>query len=124
MEREDVRKRYIAKSQAEEIASLSERGLQMSGNAFSSLLILKGELGPGDQGGRTLLAGPDGKALAAAFARLGYAPEDWCALSTKTITGEDVEPDLLREAIAVLDPATLVISDELLSFPMRRHRPA
>ena len=114
MEREDVRKRYIAKSQAE-IASLSERGLQMSGNAFSSLLILKGELGPGDQGGRTLLAGPDGKALAAAFARLGYAPEDWCALSTKTAAGEDVDPDRLREALAVLDPATLVISDESAS---------
>ena len=71
MEREDVRKRYIAKSQAE-IASLSERGLQMSGNAFSSLLILKGELGPGDQGGRTLLAGSDGKALAAAMGGVSF----------------------------------------------------
>lgn len=118
MEHEDIRKRYIAKAQAE-IGGLVSRGVCMAGNAFSSLLILKGDLGPGDQGGRTLLAGPDGKALHAAFDRLGYAPEDWCALSTKTEAGESLTPELLREAIAVLDPSTLIVCDETAASCVR-----
>lgn len=118
MERGDVRRRYIAKAEAE-LDALVSRGVCMAGNAFSPLLVLKGELGPADQGGKTLLAGADGKALQAAFVRLGYAPEEWCALSAKTEEGVPLSPETLRESIAVLDPATLVVEDETAAASVR-----
>lgn len=83
----------------------------MAGNAFSSVLLLKGEPSQNERGSGRLLAGGDGKALRSALQALGYAPEDWVGLAAWDVRGNTLDASLLREAICVLDPATLVLCD-------------
>lgn len=101
-----ARARAYAQKMRAELQSLEQEGVRTVGNAFSSVLFVKGEKGPAEQEGRPLLSGPDGTALRAALIKLGYAPEDWAAVSSS------VSPALLRRAILALDPATLVVCDE------------
>ena len=105
------RELYVSKAQ-EELGSLAERGVITAGNAFSSVLFVKGELSEDERAGARPLSGADGKALRAALSALGYAPEDWCA-------GSPIGPELFREAIAALDPATLVACDEAAAQSVR-----
>ena len=107
----DRRTAVVAKARAE-LEGLAARGVLMAGNAFSSVLLLKGEPSEDERAGAGLLSGPDGKALHAALQALGYAPQDWAALATWDDAGAALAPGLLREAVAALDPATLVICDE------------
>lgn len=83
----------------------------MAGNAFSSVLLLKGDPSQSERAAGRLLAGDDGKALRAALQALGYAPEDWAGLATWDMRGGVLDAPLLREAVCVLDPATLVLCD-------------
>lgn len=108
--REDRRDRYVAKARAE-LESLASRGVLMAGNAFSSVLLLKGEPTDAERAGERLLSGEDGNALRSALQALGYAPEDWAGLATWCEGGERLEAELLREAVCVLDPETLVACD-------------
>ena len=112
------RKAYLAKTQAE-LASLAERGVVMSGNAFSSLLLVKGDLSPEERAGDELLAGADGRALRQAFAVLGYAPENWTALSVLRADGSVMQLELFCEAVAALGPTTLVVLDEVAADVVR-----
>jgi hypothetical protein len=112
------RERYVQKTRAE-IESLSERGVVMCGNAFSSVLLVKGQPGEGEGTGESLLAGADGKALRAALQKLGYAPEDWAGLATWNASGNPLDPLLLREAVAALDPATMVVLDHPAVWAVR-----
>ena len=112
------RELYVSKAQ-EELGSLAERGVITAGNAFSSVLFVKGELSEDERAGARPLSGADGKALRAALSALGYAPEDWCALLSVTHDGSPIGPELFREAIAALDPATLVSCDEAAAQSVR-----
>ena len=102
-----------------ELEGLSRRGVRSAGNAFSSVLLLKGEPSEDERAGASPLSGADGKALRAALTALGYAPEDWCALLSVTANGEPLSPDLLRETLCVLDPATVIVCDEAAAQAMR-----
>lgn len=104
------RERYVQKTRAE-IEGLEARGVVMTGNAFSTILLVKGEPSEGEGAGERLLEGADGTALRAALQKLGYAPEDWAGLATWSASGETLDPLVLREAIAAIDPATLVVLD-------------
>ena len=75
-EREQRRQAYVEKTRSE-VASLVERGVRMGGNAFSPVLLAKGELTPEEAAGAEPFSGPDGAALKASLKALGYAPEDW-----------------------------------------------
>ena len=108
--RDERRARYLAKTR-EEIGALAKHGVVMAGNAFSSVLLLKGEPSPDEHEGKSLLGGDDGRALRAALQALGYAPEDWAGLATWDADGASLTPELLREAVCTLDPATLVLCD-------------
>ncbi|MCH4053103.1 MAG: hypothetical protein LKG38_05140 [Atopobiaceae bacterium] len=110
---------YVAKASFE-LASLRERGVETAGNAFSSLLLVKGELSEEEAAGAALLSGPDGRALASAFERLGYAPEDWASLSALGPDGAPLAPGLAREAVCCLDPDTLVALDDVAADLMRQ----
>lgn len=95
---------YANKMRAE-LEDLEARGVQMVGNAFSPILLAKGEPGPTEKGGGALFGGADGKALHAALLKLGYAPEDWTGVDA------NLSPELFRQAVTTLDPATLVLCD-------------
>lgn len=97
--------RYVQKMRAE-LEELESMGVRTAGNAFSAVLFAKGKPGPAEQAGEALLSGADGKALRAALNKLGYAPEDWAAIDTS------ISPELLRRAVAALDPSTLVACDD------------
>ena len=64
--REDRHECYVAKARAE-LASLAERGVLMAGNAFSSILLVKGEPTAEERDGGAPFAGEDGTALRAAL---------------------------------------------------------
>lgn len=102
---------FVEKARAD-LALLGERGVALGGNAFSSILFLKGEPSDDELAGKPVLGGPDGVALRAALGALGYAPEDWCAMLTVDDGGTALDPSLVREAICTLDPGTLVACDD------------
>lgn len=105
------RNRYAAKARAE-LEGLAAQGVVMAGNAFSSVLLVKGQPSKDERKGAPLLSGDDGTALRAALQALGYAPEDWAGLASWSKGGKQVPSLLMREAICALDPATLVACDE------------
>ncbi len=101
----------VSKTKAE-LATLAELGVQLAGNAFSSVMLVKGEPGRAEEAGEPLLSGPDGKALRAALLALKYSPQDWVALATWDAGGRELSGEVLRLAIVTLDPATLIACDE------------
>lgn len=116
--RAERRDRYVAKAKAE-IDALVARGMVMAGNAFSQVLLLKGEPNEVERAGGALLGGADGAALHAALRALGYAPEDWIALASWDEGGRQLEAAPLREALCVLDPATVVACDDAAASVLR-----
>ena len=110
-EREARRRAYLDKTAAE-TDGLAARGAIFGGNAFSEVLLVKGELSEAEKGGEPPLSGADGTALRASLERLGYAPEDWEWALTVDADGEPLDASLFRETVCALDPATLVCCDE------------
>lgn len=111
----DVVAMYLDKAKAE-FADLQAAGVVMSGNAFSQVLLVKGEP---ETDGTALLSGKDGEALHSALGALGYEPQDWAALATLSAAGEDLAPDTVRLAITTLDPATVIALDEGAAAALR-----
>ncbi len=70
-----------------------------------------------------LLGGADGRALRAALLKLGYAPEDFCALASVARPGSGGEgplPDeVFREAVEALDPEAVLLLDDAAAVSMR-----
>ncbi len=125
----DRRNALLAAAQ-QELDALAARGVRMRGNAFSAIVLVKGELNANELAGGELLAGADGTALAAAFERLGYAPEEFCALSAiagpegegvspEVASGRPLPPALFREALEALDPEVVVLLDDAAASIMR-----
>ncbi|MDY2778158.1 MAG: hypothetical protein SOU51_07230 [Collinsella sp.] len=123
------RRRNLAERTRREVEALAARGVRMAGNGFSPIVLVKGELNAEEAAGADLLSGADGPALRAALAALGYAPEDFCALSAVrgdadgaskvSGPGDPLDPDLFREAIDVLDPEAVILLDEVATGVMR-----
>ena len=109
---------FVRKTQAE-LRELELCGVVAVGNAFSSVLFAKGEPGEAERAGGELLSGKDGTALRAALQALGYAPEDWAAVATWDGQGGLLDGTMLRQAVAALDPATLVVCDDLAAEAVR-----
>lgn len=117
--REARLKAYLDKARAE-IGSLEQAGVVLAGNAFSAVLFAKGEPNDAEQADpELLLSGTDGKALRASLSALGYPPEAWAALLTRGRSGEPLKADLVRLAVATLDPDTLVACDETAADALR-----
>lgn len=114
----DVREEYYEKTKAE-IDVLASAGAVMSGNAFSQVMLLKGEPEASTDADSSLLSGEDGKALRAALGALGYAPEDWVGLSALDAEGQPLVPGTLRLAVATLDPNTIIALDEPAAAGLR-----
>ena len=110
-ERDARRRAYLDKAAAE-IDALAARGVRMGGNAFSSVLLVKGELSEAEKNDEPPFPGADGTALRASLERLGYPPEDWEWLLTVDADGGPLDAGLLRGAVCSLDPASLVWCDE------------
>lgn len=118
----DVKQAYVDAA-TQEVDDLAARGVRMAGNGFSPIVLVKGELNEAERAGGELLAGADGDALRAALLRLGYAPEDFCALAAvmgegdpavvpTTPPGDPLPAPLLREALEAVDPEAVVLLDE------------
>ena len=101
----------------------------MTGNATSSIVLVKGELNQEELAGGDLLAGNDGAALRAALTRLGWPPEDVCCLAAVAgkgetghavaDTGELLPSEVFREALEALDPEAVVLLDNAAAHAMR-----
>ena len=119
MERDRRREAYVEKTRAE-LSGLAARGVRMGGNAFSAVVLAKGELSPEERAGTELLSGPDGVALRKSLDKLGYEPEDWCTLCLPAPgTPGTLPASLVREALAALDPATVVCCDDAAAQALR-----
>lgn len=108
---DDIRAAYLEVMQ-KETRELQDDGVNLAGQAFSPLLILKGNLSDAEKNGAELLSGPDGEALRAALDALGYPPEAWCTAATMQSSGAPLSGDLLRLTVTSLQPNTLIICDE------------
>ena len=116
---DDRREACVGKTTAE-LDSLAARGVRAGGNAFSPILVCKGELTAEEAGGAEPFSGADGTALKASLKALGYAPEEWAWLLTCDDSGSaPLGPALFREAVCALDPATLVCCDDAAAAALR-----
>lgn len=123
------RKEALARAVEQELGSLEARGVRMVGNAFSPVVLVKGELDKSERQGGELLAGTDGTALRAALGAIGYAPEDFCAMASVAGSadeaqrlvgeGEPLPSDLFREALEALDPEAVILLDDAAADAMR-----
>lgn len=114
----------------QELDALVQCGVRICGNAASPVVLVKGELNADEAAGADVLAGADGTALRAALERLGYAPEDFCALAAvagpyeegaapRTVAGDPLPAELFREALEALDPEAVVLLDDTAAALMR-----
>lgn len=124
----EAKKQAILAATRQELEALCARGVRMEGNAFSPIVLVKGQLNDAEAAGGDLLAGADGQALRAALTAIGYAPEDFCALAT--VAGKTDEPaavpaggplpqGLFREALEALDPEAVILLDTAAADLMR-----
>lgn len=123
------RKEALAGAVEQELEALATRGVRMAGNAFSPIVLVKGELNAEELAGGELLAGADGHALRAALGAIGYAPEDFCALAAVAgpaqpgdavaAAGEPLPPEVLHEALETLDPEAVLLLDDAAARAMR-----
>ena len=125
------RKEALAAAAEEELDSLVARGVLLAGNAFSPVVLVKGELNDAERSASiALLSGADGEALRSALSAIGWAPEDFCALASVAGAGEaGVAPTvpagsplpspLFREALEALDPEAVILLDDAAADAMR-----
>ena len=101
-ERSMRKEAYMAKT-THEFGDFAVQGVCMAGNAFASVLLVKGQ----EDFEETELS-----ALKASLEHLGYAPEAWATLLTTTKTGEPINPELVRQAISAFSPDTVLLVND------------
>ena len=120
-------KKAALEATRQELDALCARGVHMEGNAFSPIVLIKGELNEGERAGGALLGGADGAALRASCTAIGYAPEDFCALASVAGEGDDpalevgatLPTEVFREALEALDPEAVLLLDTAAADLMR-----
>lgn len=124
------RKEALAAAVEQELGALQARGVRIAGNAFSPVVLVKGDLNASELAGESLLCGADGTALRAALSAIGWEPQDFCVLATvfgagdpgiagAPVPGDVVPAELFREALEALDPEAVVLLDDAAADVMR-----
>ena len=119
------RKEALAAAAEQELKGLEARGVRMAGNAFSPVVLVKGELNDAERSGDPLLSGADGTALRAALGAIGWEPQDLCVLAAvagsgdEAVAGEPLPVDLFREALEALDPEAVILLDDAAADLLR-----
>ena len=93
---------YMAKT-THEFGDFAAQGVCMAGNAFASVLLVKGQED---------FEEAELSALKASLEHLGYAPEAWATLLTTTKTGDPINPQLVRQAICAFSPDTVLMVND------------
>ena len=101
-ERSMRKEAYMAKT-THEFGDFAAQGVCMAGNAFASVLLVKGQEDFGEE---------ELSALKASLEHLGYAPEAWATLLTTTKTGDPIIPQLVRQAISAFSPDTVLMVND------------
>ena len=101
-ERSMRKEAYMAKT-THEFGDFAAQGVCMAGNAFASVLLVKGQEDCGEA---------ELSALKASLEHLGYAPEAWATLLTTTKTGDPINPQLVRQAISAFSPITVLMVND------------
>ena len=101
-ERSMRKEAYMAKT-THEFGDFAVQGVCMAGNAFASVLLVKGQEDFGEE---------ELSALKASLEHLGYAPEAWATLLTTTKTGDPINPELVRQAISAFSPDTVLLVND------------
>lgn len=120
-------KKAALEATRQELDALCARGVRMEGNAFSPIVLVKGELNEEERAGGALLGGADGAALRASCTAIGYTPEDFCALASVAGEGDDpvleagatLPTEVFREALEALDPEAVLLLDTAAADLMR-----
>lgn len=120
-------KKAALEATRQELDALCARGVRMKGNAFSPIVLIKGDLNEEERAGGALLGGADGTALRASCTAIGYAPEDFCALAAVAGEGDDpaltlgatLPTEVFREALEALDPEAVLLLDATAADLMR-----
>ena len=110
----NMRDALVAQTTAQ-LDALCAKGVRLGGNAYSPIVLIKGELNQEEQAGGELLAGKDGAALRSALVAIGYEPDDFCTLSA----ADSIDTALFTEVLEVLDPEVVVLLDDTARDVMR-----
>ena len=101
-ERSMRKEAYMAKT-THEFGDFAVQGVCMAGNAFASVLLVKGHED---------FEEAELSALKASLEHLGYAPEAWATLLATTKTGDPINPQLVRQAISAFSPDTVLMVND------------
>lgn len=123
------RKEAFARATEQGLEALLRRGVRTAGNAYSPIVLVKGCLNADELACCELLGGADGAALRSALSAIGYAPEDFCALSavagpaevadSVAPAGAALPAEVFREALETLDPEAVLLLDDIAADVMR-----
>jgi hypothetical protein len=109
-ERSKRKDAYTAKT-TQEFRTFAVQGVCMAGNAFASVLLVKGQED---------FEEAELSALKASLEHLGYAPEAWATLLTTTKTGDPINPLLVRQAISAFSPDTVLMVNDAAVASVRK----
>lgn len=109
-ERSMRKEAYMAKT-THEFGDFAAQGVCMAGNAFASVLLVKGQED---------FEEAELSALKASLEHLGYAPEAWATLLTTTKTGDPINPLLVRQAISAFSPDTVLMVNDAAVTSVRK----
>lgn len=98
-----MRKEAYMEKTTHEFGDFAAQGVCMAGNAFASVLLVKGQED---------FEEAELSALKASLEHLGYAPEAWATLLTTTKTGDPINPQLVRQAISAFSPDTVLMVND------------
>lgn len=121
-------KKAALEATRQELDALCARGVRWEGNAFSPIVLIKGDLNEEEACWRRAFGGADGTALRASCTAIGYAPEDFCALAAVAGEGDDpgtftlgamLPTEVFREALEALDPEAVLLLDATAADLMR-----
>jgi hypothetical protein len=76
------------------------------------VMAVKGLRGVAEDAGGAPLSGADGKALASAFAALGWVQDAWCGLVLSPAEGPFLAGERLALCVELIDPRTIVALDD------------
>ena len=108
----------VAARVRQESAELAGAGFACAGFELADVLLVKGELSEAERAGGALLSGPDGDALRSALHALGYADDDWAAVSADVRDAASdawalAAPEDLAWAVEVVDPELICALDDV-----------
>lgn len=102
-------KQSLLSKTTQELTNLLDNNMLIDGNPYASIVVVKRLLDKDSSTSDTFLHKDDGQALRKACVALGFAPNDFCGISTTLCKNPQED---LRLSLTALDPLYVILCDE------------